>query len=328
MEWSSRVGKSTWRNQTHKKSGNHGIKSPLRVSVITNQCVNCGSTFADRPTAQNHVVNTWTTGTCRTECSHITWALEEITFPISCNLCAQEFGNLQTYYTHARMTHLPFPAPTVRESKTQQARQPRRRRQHSGNGQERGPMLRQKGRKQRRRGAAKAAPTNRQQSQTRRRFPRIDGSGSQAVQGRIQAQAEEPQQVDTQGNLKNAPDDAQHADAGAARTYPLDVMRRGEILQAGKNVKHRVTGKTAPRTRSTQSSRDRAQARTSATQSHGTRSTSVPGRSSEDVKIMVRTFLAEEGVQASSKAWHNAMQREHIQRMAIAHQSSTQRTLG
>ena len=42
-------------HQTHNKGGNHGIRSPLLVSVITNQCVNCGSTFADRSTAQNNV---------------------------------------------------------------------------------------------------------------------------------------------------------------------------------------------------------------------------------------------------------------------------------
>ena len=34
---------------------------------------------------------------------------------------------------------------------------------------------------------------------------------------------------------------------------------------------------------------------------------------------MVKTFLAERGVQANSKAWHNAKQSEHIQRMAVAH---------
>ena len=39
-------------HQTHNKGGNNGIRSPLRVSVIANQCVNCGSAFADRPTAQ------------------------------------------------------------------------------------------------------------------------------------------------------------------------------------------------------------------------------------------------------------------------------------
>ena len=150
-------------HQTHNKSGNHGIKSPLRVSVITNQCVNCGSTFEDRPTAQNHVVNSWTTGTCRTERSHINWALEEITFPISCNLCAQEFGDLQTYYTHARMTHLPFPAPTMRESKIQQTRQPRRHRQHSRDGHEREPRIHQEGRQQRRRRAAKERLEDRRQ---------------------------------------------------------------------------------------------------------------------------------------------------------------------
>ena len=53
----------------------------------------------------------------------------------------------------------------------------------------------------------KAASTNRQQRQARRRKLRIDGSGGQAAQGRIQVRAEEPQQADAQGNPKNAPDD-------------------------------------------------------------------------------------------------------------------------
>ena len=106
----------------------------------------------------------------------MTWALEEIILPISCNLCAQEFGDLQTYYTHARLTHMPFPATTIRESNAQPARQPRRHRQLSRDGQEREPRGRQEGRQQRRRGAAEAASTNRQQNQARRRNPRIDGS--------------------------------------------------------------------------------------------------------------------------------------------------------
>ena len=47
--------------------------------------------------------------------------------PIS--FCTQEFGDLQTYYAHARLTHLPFPAPpdqresacpSLFEAKTQQ----------------------------------------------------------------------------------------------------------------------------------------------------------------------------------------------------------------
>ena len=79
-------------------------------------------------------------GTCKTDRSHMTWALEEITHPISSNLCAQEFEDLQTYYTHVRLTHLPFPAPTIRENRyAQPARQPRRHRQQSRSGHEREP---------------------------------------------------------------------------------------------------------------------------------------------------------------------------------------------
>ena len=54
------------------------------------------------------------------------------------------------------------------------------------------------------------------------------------------------------------------------------------------------------------------------TDSCGKSAASVPGRSSEDVKIIVKAFLAEQGVQANRKAWHNAMQSEHVKRMAIA----------
>ena len=64
---------------------------------------------------------------------------------------------------------------------------------------------------------------------------------------------------------------------------------------------------------------DTAQGLTSSTQSHGTRVTDVSGRSPEDVKILVKAFLVEGGVQANSKAWHNAMQSENIQRKTIAH---------
>ena len=96
-----------------QKGGNHGIKSPLRVAAITNQCVNYSSTFADRPTAQNRVVNSLARGTCKTDRSHMARSLEEVTQTVSCNLYTQEFGDLQTYYAHARLT---IPAPTIRAS--------------------------------------------------------------------------------------------------------------------------------------------------------------------------------------------------------------------
>ena len=84
------------------------------------------------------------------------------------------------------------------------------------------------------------------------------------------------------------------------------------------HAEHRVFGETAPRSRSTGSNRGRAQVRTVSAHSHGTRATDFSGRSSEDVKITVKAFLAEKGVQANSKAWHHTMQSEHVQRMAIA----------
>ena len=125
--------------------------------------------------------------------------LEEITFPISCNLCAQEFGDLQTYCTHVRLTHLPFPAPTIKENRhAQPARQPRRHRQHPKPGDEREPRVHQEGRQPRRR-RAKAATTNRQPNQTARRRasgsmtvvakPKVDGKVEQKSHNKIMLKA-------------------------------------------------------------------------------------------------------------------------------------------
>ena len=94
----------------------------------------------------------------------MTWSLEEVTQRISCNLCAQESGDLQTYYAHARLTHLLFPAPTIRAIGHAQHRQ------HSRDGHERQPKVQQDGRRGRR-GAAKpkTAPTSRTKQDRRAR---------------------------------------------------------------------------------------------------------------------------------------------------------------
>ena len=171
----------------------------------------------------------------------MTWSLEEVTQAISCNLCEQEFGDLQPYYAHARLTHLPFPASTIRGSRhAQPLRQPRRNRQHARNGHEREARVHQEGRQLGRRGAA--TPTT-------------------------------------------------------APTYRSRTKRYG-----GSNGSTTVVAK--PRTRS---NRCRLQVRTSTAHAHGTR---VSGRSAGDV--MVKAFLDGRGVQAKSKAWHNAMQSEHF----------------
>ena len=193
-------------HQTHNKSGNHGIRSPLRVTVVTNQCVHCGSTFADRSTVQNHVVNSWTRGTCRTDRSRMTWALEEITQPICCNLCAQEFGDLQTYYAHVRLIHLPFLSPTIQEKP---ARQPRRHRQHSRDLDMSGSLGSIK-RDGSRGGEEPRRQLRRTVSRTKQRGgggQRLDDSGTQA-QGRRQGRAEESQQDHAQGHPQDASDDA------------------------------------------------------------------------------------------------------------------------
>ena len=123
-------------------------------------------------------------------------------------------------------------------------------------------------------------------------------------------------------------------------TWPIDILgpigtfssdpkfRRGSILQSGHNVQtghqehlteRRVAKKTIVCSRSTPSNRRRAQVLTSIAHGNGTRGTSVSRSSVEDVTIMLKAFTSERSVQANSKAWHNAMQSDDRQRMAIAH---------
>ena len=112
------------------------------------------------------------------------------------------------YCAHARLTHLPFSAPTNRVSRhAQPFRQPRRNRQHARNGYEREPRVHQE-RRSGLRGATtlEAAPTNLQQNQARRWSQRIDDGGQ--AQSRRQVRAEEPQQNPAQGHLQDASDDA------------------------------------------------------------------------------------------------------------------------
>ena len=177
-------------HQTHNKAGKHGIKSPLRVSAITNQCVNCGSTFADRPTAQKNVVHSWTKGTCRTDRSHMPWS--EVTQPISCNLCAR-----MSWFANVPRT-CPLDASALLRSDDPSelawpVRQPRRNKQRARHGPEREPRVHQE-RRSGCRGATtpKAAPTNLTQNQGRRGNQRIDDSCGQA-QSRRQVRAEELQ---------------------------------------------------------------------------------------------------------------------------------------
>ena len=95
-------------------------------------------------------------------------------------------------------------------------------------------------------------------------------------------------------------------------------LRQGSILQAGQDVQsrhqenhaeHRVTRETAARSRSTQSNRRRAQVQTSPHPQPWERELQT---FLEDLlKIMVRAFFAERGVQANNKAWHNRAERAH-----------------
>ena len=183
----------------------------LRVAVITNQCVNCGSTFADRPTAQNHVVNSWSRGTCRTDRSHTTWSLEEVTHSQSvATFASKNLGICKRITRHARLTHLPFPAPTIRGSRhAQPLRQPRRneatrkkwtRAASPGSIKRDGSLVaqEQQSRRQLRQTASR--------TEAKRRGQRLDDNGGQA-QSRQQGRAEDPQQNHVQGHPQDASDD-------------------------------------------------------------------------------------------------------------------------
>ena len=158
-------------HQTHNKGGNHGIKAPLRVAVTTNQRVNCWQCIRRSSHAesrrqlvdQRHLQD-------RSQSHDL---VTGGTQPISCNLCAQDLGDLRTYYAHARLTQVPFPAPASMSSVSdrQDARQ------QSSDGHEREPTVHQEGLRGRR-GAAtpKAAPT----AEPSKTEEPLDDSGGQA----------------------------------------------------------------------------------------------------------------------------------------------------
>ena len=115
-------------------------------------------------------------GFCRTDHCYMTWSLEEVK-PISCNFCAQEFGDFKRVTHMSACSTCPFPSPTSRASRRAQlVRQPRRHRQHPSDGREPEPRVHQERRQLSRRGAArtKAAPTNRQPNQATLRGQRLD----------------------------------------------------------------------------------------------------------------------------------------------------------
>ena len=82
------------------------------------------------------------------------------------------------------------------------------------------------GRQSRRRGAAKAASSNRQPNQTaRRRGQRLDDSGTQA-QGRRQGRAEESQKDHAQGRPQDTSDDARPILDGVGHSADQSVEPR------------------------------------------------------------------------------------------------------
>ena len=124
---------------------------------------------------------------------------------MSCNLCEQEFGHLQTYYAHVRLTNLPFPAPTIRGRRHGQLFGSQ---DATGNTQEVDTSAsrgHQEGRQPGRRRTV--APTNLQRNQARWRSQRLDDGGGQA-QSRHQVRAEVPQQDHAEGHPQGVSDDA------------------------------------------------------------------------------------------------------------------------
>ena len=150
----------------------------------------------------------------------MTWSLEEVTQPISCNLCEQEFGDLQTYYAHARLTPLPFPAPTIRgSSSTAKMQQATRKTWTRGSIKRDGSL------------GAEEQQIWRQLRRTASRTKRAGGaSGSTTVvakaQSRQQARVEEPQQDRAQGHPQDASDDARPVLDGVGHSADQSVEPR------------------------------------------------------------------------------------------------------
>ena len=303
----------------------------------------------------------------------MTWSPEEVTQPISCKLCEQESGDLQTYCAHARLTHLSFPVLTIRGSRhAQLLGQRRRNKQHARNGHEREPRVHHwEGRHLGRRGAAKskAAPTNRQTkrdggasgSTTVVAKPKADIKVEQSLNKILKAilqthqtmrdlsstvshcgsRRRAPNQTacrnrrrttqkrfgkrseDTHEDRKSCghiwawsslcrrgkPRSARERHEAYRRTGPrlepllsnqiCDEVQAGENVQSGRqenHTEHRVTETFSKHSINPKqsASTDEHRAR------HGTRATDLSGRSAEDVKITVKTFLAERDVQATT----------------------------
>ena len=360
---------------THNKGCNHGIKSPLRVAVIKNQCVHCGNTFADRPTSRNHVVNSWTRGTCRTDRSHMTWSLEEVTQPIRARMCASA-NVLRACLLDALalpssddQTESTCPASlTAKHAEEQQHRRQLRRnacrtkRDGGASGSttvvakpKADIKVEQKSLKKiMLKAILKTHQTMRDLSSTvwdtlliKASSPKADSMQKQTRTYAVKVRQEErehtrgppfvwaclglikslQQRCNTVGTRT-----AQGLSTCWARLEPLlpnKNLRRGSILQAGQNVQsghqenhteHSVARETIARSRSTRSNPGRAQVRRSTAHGHGTRATSVLGRSDDDVKIMVKAFLAESGVQA------NIVAQRHAERAHTAHGNRSRKT--
>ena len=95
--WSSRARKSSWhiKHTTRAATTASGPECEYQLSRINVSIAaeNLQTVPQRRITSSIHA---WTRGTCRTAWSHMTWALEEITPPTSCNICALDCGDLQT----------------------------------------------------------------------------------------------------------------------------------------------------------------------------------------------------------------------------------------
>ena len=205
------------------------------------------------------VVNSWSRCTCRTDRSHMTWAPDEITHPIICNLCAHQFEGLQTYCAHVRLTHLPFhhrrservDMPSLLDNSdatgnTQEmdtsGSQGCIKRDGSRGGEEPRRQLRRTVSRTRQGEAPSAEADDMQkQMQTHAEKVRQEGSGHTRGPPFVWAYLGLVKSLQERGNAVVATTVQGTATYGA-RLEPLSPtqnMRRGAILQAGQNVQSR-----------------------------------------------------------------------------------------
>ena len=89
----------------------HGLRKPLNMFVLTNQCPYCASTFLTREIAMDHVARALAKGECRVDQSAYFTPVHELERN-RCLYCSAEFNALEALQSHLAQEHSLGPPPT------------------------------------------------------------------------------------------------------------------------------------------------------------------------------------------------------------------------